>query len=114
LKNGQHLAISKHSVIEAKNQLSALIERALKGERVVITRHGQPVAEIRTNLAQQNLQAPSSHFDLPAANEQVRAGEFKIMNDAQFEWLEYVAIKPLKTGQSAVDLVRQMRDEDWH
>jgi prevent-host-death family protein len=35
-----------HSVVEAKNQLSALIERALKGERVVITRHGQPVVEL--------------------------------------------------------------------
>jgi len=38
--------MSIHSVAEAKNQLSELIERALKGEEVVITRHGRPVAQI--------------------------------------------------------------------
>lgn len=35
-----------HSVVEAKNQLSDLIDRALRGEEVVITRHGRPVARI--------------------------------------------------------------------
>lgn len=35
------------SVAEAKNNLSALIERALAGEHVVITRHGHEVVEIR-------------------------------------------------------------------
>jgi prevent-host-death family protein len=36
-----------HSVVDAKNNLSKLIDRALKGENVVITRRGQPVAELR-------------------------------------------------------------------
>ena len=36
--------MSTHSIAKAKNQLSKLIDRALKGEGVVITRHGQPTA----------------------------------------------------------------------
>jgi prevent-host-death family protein len=39
--------MGKHSVVEAKNQLSDLIDRALKGEDVVITRHGQPVVDLK-------------------------------------------------------------------
>lgn len=39
--------MGKHSVAEAKNKLSELINRALEGEDVVITRHGQPVVELR-------------------------------------------------------------------
>jgi prevent-host-death family protein len=39
--------MSTHTVAEAKNQLSKLIERALKGEGVVITRRGQPVVELK-------------------------------------------------------------------
>lgn len=45
--NGYNLHMSKHSVVEAKNQLSELIDRSLKGEDVVITRHGRPVAELK-------------------------------------------------------------------
>jgi len=36
-----------YSVAEAKNTLPKLIDRALQGEEVVITRHGKPVAELR-------------------------------------------------------------------
>jgi prevent-host-death family protein len=39
--------MESHSVVEAKNQLSRLIDRALAGERVVVTRHGTPVVELR-------------------------------------------------------------------
>jgi antitoxin (DNA-binding transcriptional repressor) of toxin-antitoxin stability system len=39
--------MTTYSVAEAKNSLSDLIDRALKGEGVVITRHGAPVVEIR-------------------------------------------------------------------
>lgn len=38
--------MGKHGVAEAKNNLSGLIDRALKGENVVITRHGHPVVEL--------------------------------------------------------------------
>ena len=36
-----------YGVAEAKNTLPKLIDRALQGEEVVITRHGKPVAELR-------------------------------------------------------------------
>lgn len=39
--------MSTHSVAQAKNQLSELIDRALEGEAVVITRHGRPVVELK-------------------------------------------------------------------
>jgi antitoxin (DNA-binding transcriptional repressor) of toxin-antitoxin stability system len=39
--------MASYSVAEAKNQLPGLINKALGGEEVVITRHGKPVAEIR-------------------------------------------------------------------
>ena len=35
-----------YSVAEAKNKLSELIDRALNGEGVLITRHGKPVAAL--------------------------------------------------------------------
>jgi len=39
--------MSTHSVVDAKNRLSELIDRALQGDRVVITRHGRPVVELK-------------------------------------------------------------------
>jgi antitoxin (DNA-binding transcriptional repressor) of toxin-antitoxin stability system len=39
--------VTAYSVAEAKNTLPKLIDRALQGEEVVITRHGKPVAELR-------------------------------------------------------------------
>jgi antitoxin (DNA-binding transcriptional repressor) of toxin-antitoxin stability system len=36
-----------YSVAEAKNNLSELIDRALNGEGVLITRHGKPVVEFK-------------------------------------------------------------------
>jgi len=38
--------MGRHSVADAKNKLSELIDRALEGEGVVITRHGQPVVKL--------------------------------------------------------------------
>ena len=34
------------SIYEAKTHLSHLVDRALRGEQVVITRHGRPVARL--------------------------------------------------------------------
>lgn len=39
--------MSTHSVAEAASQLSDLIDRALEGDAVVITRDGRPVVEIK-------------------------------------------------------------------
>jgi len=40
-------AMSAYSIADAKADLPRLINRAIAGEAVVITRHGKPVAEIR-------------------------------------------------------------------
>lgn len=42
--------MSSYSVAEAKNGLPGLIDRALAGEEVLITRHGRIVVEIRPAL----------------------------------------------------------------
>ena len=39
--------MSSHSVADAKNNLSKLIDLALAGEPVTITRHGHPVVELK-------------------------------------------------------------------
>lgn len=47
-------------VLEAKNRLSDLIERASRGERIVITRRGQPMVEftpVRKRLSEDELDA---------------------------------------------------------
>lgn len=44
--------MSEHSLVEATTKLSALIDRALKGEDVVITRDGRPVVSLRPVEAQ--------------------------------------------------------------
>jgi len=39
--------MTNYSVADAKNHLPKLIDRALQGEEVVITRRGKPVVELR-------------------------------------------------------------------
>lgn len=39
--------MTTHSVAEAKSQLSKLIDRALKGEGIIITRRGEPVVTLK-------------------------------------------------------------------
>ena len=39
--------MTTYSVADAKNHLPKLIDRALQGEEVVITRRGKPVVELR-------------------------------------------------------------------
>ena len=41
------LDMAVYSVAETKNTLPKLIDRALRGEEVVITRRGKPVVELR-------------------------------------------------------------------
>jgi antitoxin (DNA-binding transcriptional repressor) of toxin-antitoxin stability system len=42
--------MATYSVAEAKNRLPALIDKAIGGEQVVISRHGKPVAELRAHV----------------------------------------------------------------
>ena len=47
LSYGHNEPMSTYSVADAKNKLSQLIDHALDGEGVVITRHGRPVVELK-------------------------------------------------------------------
>ncbi|HYU12959.1 MAG TPA: type II toxin-antitoxin system Phd/YefM family antitoxin [Stellaceae bacterium] len=81
--------MSTHSVAEAKNQLSKLINRALKGEHIVVTRRGQPVIELKP------VQPP-----------------LRRMTAADLEWLRAHRIGRI-SDKDAATLVREMRDEEW-
>jgi prevent-host-death family protein len=81
--------MSTYSVAEAKNKLPQLINRALNGEGVVITRHGQPVVELKPIKPS----APT-------------------LTEADWAWLEANRLPRLDPNKDAVQMVREMRDED--
>ncbi len=76
-----------HSVAEAKDRLSELIDRALEGEGVVITRDGAPVVELKP-------------VPKPRA-----------VTHADMEWLRAHRAKRLAMTIDAATLIRTMRDE---
>jgi prevent-host-death family protein len=80
--------MGKHSVVEAKNQLSELIDRALRGEGVVITRHGRPVVELKPI-------APPAKPVTPEA----------------IDWLKERRVGRRMPREDAAVLVGRMRDE---
>ncbi len=82
--------MSSHSVADAKAHLSNLIDRAMDGEAVVITRHGRPVVEIK----------PVAKIAKP-------------MSKAELEDLMNNRVMPLKTDWNSADLIRQMRDDGF-
>ena len=81
--------MSTHSVAAPKNQLSSLIDRALHGEPVVITRQGHPVVEIKP------VKTP------------VRA-----TREEKLAWLEANRVRLSARNVDAQAILRQMRDED--
>ena len=83
--------MSNHSVSEAKNRLPELIDRALEGEDIVITRHGRPVAELRP-------------IPKPAR---------RITPEA-LDWLVNRRLKLRNVTEDAGTLVSKMRDEGEH
>jgi prevent-host-death family protein len=52
--------VTTYSVADAKNRLPSLIDKALAGEEVIITRRGEPVVEIRP-AARQPARATGTH-----------------------------------------------------
>jgi prevent-host-death family protein len=80
--------MSTHSVAEAKNKLPELIDRALKGEDVVITRHGRPVVELK----------PIPQPARPVTPEDL-------------DWLAARRLKLRNVTEDAGTLVSKMRDE---
>jgi prevent-host-death family protein len=82
--------MSMHSVADAKNKLSELIDRAIGGEDVVITRHGTPVAVLKGV-----------------------SGKTGPVTDEEIAWLDRNRIKGPIPAEDAGETVRRMRDEDW-
>jgi len=82
--------MSDHSVAEARNHLSKLIDQALAGEPVTITRHGRRVVELRP----------------------VEQVGHKVTK-AEVEWLRRHRVKGKPSGEDAGAFVSRMRDEDW-
>lgn len=80
--------MSTYSVADAKNQLSELIDRALRGEDVVITRHGRPMVELKP-------------IDEPA----------RAVSSADLDWLAAHRVGRMSTIEDAGALVERMRDE---
>ncbi len=82
--------MANHSVAEAKNHLSELIDRALNGEGVTITRHGRPVVELKPVVQEGR---PVSETDLA--------------------WLRARRVGRGTPTDDAGTLVSRMRDEEW-
>jgi len=92
--------MSTHSVAEARNQLSKLIDRALKGEPVVITREGRAVVELKPVAEALGLAADA---DPP-----------RRITAADLEWLRTRRLKLAPGAEDAATVVSRMRDEDEH
>jgi prevent-host-death family protein len=82
--------MASHSVAEAKNHLSELIDQALSGEEVVITRHGTPVAILKSV---RQAQRPVTAEDI--------------------EWLRRRVVGAKTPAEDAGTIVSRARDEDW-
>jgi prevent-host-death family protein len=83
--------MSTYNVVDAKNKLSELINRALRGETVTITRHGRPVVELKP----------------------VASARRPVMTEADLEWLRARRARMTPSQIDAGTFVSQMRDEEW-
>ena len=81
--------MGSHGVAEAKNKLSELIDPALDGEGVVITRHGKPVVELKP------VEAPPHRITL-----------------ADIEWLDKHRIPRITGRENAGEIVSKRDEED--
>jgi antitoxin (DNA-binding transcriptional repressor) of toxin-antitoxin stability system len=90
--HGYEFRMSTYSVAEAESNLSALIDRALDGEGVVISRDGAPVIELR----------PIGKTVKPVTADTL-------------EWLAARRVKPNRSPElDSGELVSALRDEDGH
>ena len=80
--------MAAYSVADAKNSLPKLIDRALRGEEVIITRRGKPVAELR----------PASRAFAPS--------------EGTYEWLRSRRDARPSVGLTSVEILRLMYEEN--
>ena len=82
-----------YSVAEAKNNLPKLLDKAVAGEEVTITRRGKPIATLVAKVA------PSGDRDIPKS-------------PRDMEWIRRHRVTP-KIQVDAVELIRKLRDEGY-
>jgi prevent-host-death family protein len=82
------IVMTTYSVADARAGLARLIDQALDGEEVIITRHGRPVAEIR-----------------PMRPIQDNAGQ------ASYDWLQARRLSRKSVGLTSVELLNQLYEE---
>jgi antitoxin (DNA-binding transcriptional repressor) of toxin-antitoxin stability system len=87
--------MARYSVVEAKNNLSALIDAAAAGEDVVITRHGKPVVQLVRPRPEHGAGDP----------------DWAARRDAALARLDALRALLPYSPVSSVDRIRQMRDE---
>ena len=87
--------MAEYSIAEAKNNLPKLVDRAVAGEEVTITRRGKVVAKIVAPDP-----APIECADRP-----------KAFND--MDWLRRHQVKTKDPNFDSVALIRAMRDEGY-
>lgn len=67
--------MSEVGAFEAKNTLSALLDRVAHGEEIVITRHGKPVARLIPNVGRiDRAQAEAAVARIRARAQNIKAG----------------------------------------
>ena len=84
--------MNAHNTVEAKDQLLELVERARKGEDVIITHLGQPVARIS------GLEPPRTP---------------KRITQEAIDWLDKHRVGGKMPEEDAGTFVSRMRDEEW-
>jgi prevent-host-death family protein len=80
--------MSTYSVADAKSGLPRLIDRALEGEEVIISRHGKPVAELRPVTTASRGTPP-----------------------ATYAWLQARRLARKSVGLSSVELLNQLYED---
>ena len=83
--------MATYSVADAKNKLPRLIDQALEGEAVVITRHGKPVVELR-----------------PARSPKLKGSKLT------YEWLRARRDSRKPVATTSVELLRRLYEDDEH
>lgn len=78
-----------YGIAEAKAKFSELIDRAARGEEVVIARHGKPVVQLNPPVA-------------PRPARRMTLDDLRRLRESQ----------PMQSISTA-ELVRQLRDEDY-
>jgi antitoxin (DNA-binding transcriptional repressor) of toxin-antitoxin stability system len=85
--------MTRYSIAEAKESLPTLVDKALAGEVVTLTRDGEAVVELR----------PSAQ---PAAP--------RPLNEAEWRRMRARRAARGSLGQDSVSIIRAMRDHECH